>query len=678
MHRLAMRVLLALLVCCLWWRPAYSGDLRPLTPEDLWKECGISDPVVAPDGRHAAYVLTTIDRAKNAYCSNIYEVGLAGGEPPVQLTRGDCRDTEPRYSPDGEWIAFVSDRGGKALVYLLRRRGGEPYVAFSLDSDMSSIAWAPDSKRICFLAKVPRPEPATDVKVITRFRYRIDDVGYLDEHEEQIYEGDVRTGQVRRLTDDLFSIAGPVYSPDGKTILFTANVTTDHDFNYNSDICTVSLTGTADPYAFRRITETPEGEARARYSPDGRRVAFLRARRPNDYYATDDLWVMDLPVAAGMASSIRNLTGAFDRNVTYEGYDDGWECAPRWSRDGKSVYVVLQIGPDAVLYRCDAVRGGRPERVLGIEGQIEYPHLVNADKRLLHGRQTATESTELYVSTIDGSSAQRLTFHQRDRLKDRCVVAPERLRIRSKDGTPVDGWLLKPPGFDPSKKYPLILAIHGGPIWFYGNAFSFERQVWAGAGYVILYANPRGSSGYGQAFVDCIKANWGELDYQDLMAAVDAALATGYVDEKRMAVTGLSYGGIMTNWIVGHTNRFKAAVSEEGLSNYYSSYGTDDCQVDWENELGLPWENEALYRRLSPITYAKNVTTPLLIIHGEDDYRTGVDQAEQWFVTLKRLGKDVTFLCYPRESHEWRYGGEPLHRLDRMNRILDWWRKYLR
>lgn len=647
---------------------AAQPEPQPLEIGDLWSESWIGDVDVSPDGRWAAYTLNTINRAKNGYETHIYEVSTSGGAHPVQLTRGDVDDSMPRYSPDGKWLAFLSDRDGTTRIFLMRRQGGEPFAPFSIESDAGSIAWSPDSARICFLARAQEPKPETDVKVIRRYRYRLDGAGYLGEKEEQIYEGDVATGKTRQLTEDLFSVGDPVYSPDSATIVFVANVTEEHDFNYNTDVCTVPSGGGK----ITRLTRTAEGEARPRYSPDGNSIAYLRARRADDYYAMSDLWVM-----SRRGDGAVSLTRRVDRNVNYEGYNSGDWCAPRWAQDGRSIHILLQVGPNTVLYRCSTSKPGEAAAVLSIEGQIEYPHTLKGTKRILHGRQTPTEDTELYVSDLDGGSPVRLTFHQRERLAGRHVGRPEKLAIRSFDGAAIDGWMLKPPGFDSGKKYPLIFTIHGGPVWYYGNIFYPEMQVWAARGYIVLFTNPRGSSGYGQAFADAVKGDWGNIDYKDMMAAVDAAVSTGYVDEKRMGVTGLSYGGIMTNWIVSHTKRFRAAISEEGLSNYASSYGTDDSQIDWENELGLPWKNEALYKRLSPITYAQDVETPLLIIHGEDDYRTAIDQAEQWFITLKRLGKNVVFLRYPRESHEWRYSGEPAHRFDRMKRVIDWWDKHL-
>ncbi len=645
-----------------------ASETKPLAPEDLWNESSVSEIVPSPDGRYAAYVLSTINRNKNSYLSHIYEVGLTGDSAPRSLTNGDGHDSEPRYSPDGRWLAFISSRESTSRIFLMPRNGGEPFAPFTLDSDMSSITWSPDSTHLCFLAKVPAQKQETDVKVITRYRYRIDGVGYLDEHEEQIFEGDLRTGAVRKLTDSMISVANPTYSPDGARILFTANLTQDHDFNYNTDICSIPTGGGK----IERLTDTPESEENPRYSPDGRRIAYLRSRRATDWYAMYDLWSMD----AGGRNAV-DLTSAFDRNVSFEGYNDERLCAPRWSRDGKSIYILLEIGADTALFQCDSTKSGTPIKLIGCEGQVEYPFFNERTELLLHGRQTAVESTEVYLSTIDGKNLKRLTSHQQEWLKDHWIGAPEKLPIHSADGTSIDGWLLKPPAFNSTGKYPLILTIHGGPIWFYGNAFNFERELWAGQGYVVLYCNPRGSSGYGQAFADAIKADWGNRDYQDMMAAVDAAVATGFIDPKRIAVTGLSYGGIMTNWIIGHTNRFCAAISEEGLCNFTSSFGTDDCQIDWESEFGLPWEKDGLYKKQSPITYAKNVQTPLLIIHGEDDYRTNIQQAEEWFITLKRLGKEVVFLRYPRESHEWRSIGEPHHRFDRTIRILDWWKTYL-
>jgi dipeptidyl aminopeptidase/acylaminoacyl peptidase len=647
-----------------------------MRPEDVYALTSVGDLRISPDGRRVAYVVNWVDREENGYRSAIWVAPLDGSEEPRQLTSGARSDGSPRWSPDGRWLAFVSNRDGEdetahGELYVLPADGGEPRRLTEGKEGVESLAWSPDSRRIAFARRV-RDEAYEEEddrrrapRRFTRVFYKLDSVGWTGDRHKHIFVVDLEGGE-RQLTDGDCEDGEPAWSPDGGRIVFTSLRGDRWDVELVEGLYELEVEAEgAEP---RRLTQPDESGSLASFSPDGALIAYLHAPEDGTVPHHSQIAVMQ---ADGSDRQI--LTASLDR-----------QCGPYpivrepvW--DGDRVTFRVEDGGNVHLYVVASDGSGEPELLVGGEQMIGL--YDSHEGRLVYTATTHARPYELF----DGDG-RRMTTVCDDFVAERELAEVERFTATSSDGTEVDAWLARPPGFDEGKRYPVLLVIHGGPFTQYGTGFFDEVQVYAGAGYCVLFSNPRGGSGYSEAWGRAIRGpggdagpGWGTVDYEDLMGVVDAALERfPFLDGDRLGVLGGSYGGYMTSWIVGHTKRFKAALSERAVNHLVSAFGSSDAFWVFERQFGGPmWENVDEWLRMSPATYAREIETPILIVHSENDLRCNVEQGEHLFTLLRLLGKEVEMLRFPSESHELSRSGSPVHRVLRFEAILEWFGRYL-
>jgi dipeptidyl aminopeptidase/acylaminoacyl peptidase len=635
-----------------------------MRPSDLYELRWADDPRLSPDGRTAAFVVWSTDRETNDYTASIWLVAVDGAAQPRRLTRGKKQDVAPRWSPDGSRLAFASNRDSKAKqLYVLPVEGGEPLQLTELNEDVTEVVWSPDGTRIVFSARVrdsayeEEDERKRRPRRFERLQYKLDDEGWIGDRRRHLFvvPADGSAPPVQ-LTDGDFEDAAPSWSPDGRRIAFASARQEHWDTEVERDIFVVDAEG-GEP---ERLTAGDSCYEAPAWSPDGSAIACRWAPGGFDYPRHGQIAVLD-----ASTGERRVLTESLDRNCAP--YPEIRE--PVW--DGDSILFVLEESGYNALYRVGADGAGEPEAVLGEVWVTAFDCVVG---QIAHAATTPTSLPEIYTGEgrlTDVSSAVEAS-------------EPERFTAVSADGSEVEAWIIRPLGFEEGR-YPLLLNVHGGPFAQYGNRFLDEFQVQAGAGYAVLYSNPRGSSGYSEEWGRAIRGpieggeGWGSRDYEDVMAVLDEALERfDFIDPERLGVLGGSYGGFMTSWIVSHTDRFQAACSERSVNNFVLEGGSGDIGWAFKGIVGEYWfEAPDAYLQISPSKYAANITTPLLILHSEDDLRCPLGHAEDLFAILRVLKRDVELVIFPAESHNLSRTGSPAHREMRFEAILDWFERTL-
>jgi dipeptidyl aminopeptidase/acylaminoacyl peptidase len=652
--------------------PAIGSDggeaPRSLTVDDYFRILDVDEPQISPDGKWVAYTVTTSDIEKDELTSRIWMVPAGGGDP-VPMTAEARSASRPRWSPDGRFLSFLAaPEGAQDQVWTLFREGGEAVQLTDTAQDVSEYEWSPDGTRMVLVLQDPTPEELAVKRgeekkknpppwVITRRQFKLDYVGYLDSRRTHLYLLDVASKTMTQITSGDYDDSEPAWSHDGERIAFTSNRSSDPDSNYNTDIWVVAADNTDKGQTLIQISTNPGPDASPGWSPDGNWIAHVSATdTAANVYAVNHLAVA--PAGGGEATV---LTASLDRNCFY----------PKFSADGGSVLVAVEDDGEQYLARVP-VDGSPLEKAIG------GPRWVGSFDVGSDGRIAAMVSEphlppEVFLAG-DGALT-RLTHTNDELLAGIRLGELENVHFKSKDGTEIEGFIVKPPGFKTGVRYPTVLRIHGGPMMQYDFGFHFEGQLFAGAGYVVVMPNPRGSQGYGQDFCTAIWQAWGEKDFDDVMAAVDDAITRGYADPDRLAVGGWSYGGMLTDHVITKTDRFKAAYTGASESLYITNYGHDEYQRWWEGELGLPWENPELYQKMSPFFRVDKVVTPTLIVGGEQDWNVPIINSEQLYQALKRLGITTELVVYPGEGHEFE---TPSYNKDLYERILDWFATHVK
>ncbi|HWV34291.1 MAG TPA: S9 family peptidase [Thermomicrobiales bacterium] len=685
--------------------PNASGK-RPITADDLKRIKLVSDPQAQPNGSLVAWTVTTIDDEGDTYAGAIW-IGNEDGSNARQLTAGTSKDSSPRWSPDGTTIAFVSNRepmlalpkkhdgenkddkrkkadrkeqasgSNKPQIWTIKIDGGEARQASNHPNGAGSISWSPDGREIAFVAsddvtgedgfEAPTTKgDVADERIIRDLSYRFDGQGWRERYSH-IWKVDLASGEATQLTHgDVFD-RDPQWSPAGNSIAFVGNRRDDRKTLMATTILSVPATGGE----VTALAPDDASFADPSWAPDGSRLAFVGNLGAKAGPVNKRLWT----VSAGGGDATSH-TDAWDTSVGDFGMSDvhaGSDSRPVWLDDTTVTFLASQRG-ETQIFQLDLAT----DEVQALTtGKRRISGFTATAKALVYVSGTIHEPFDLFRSDRDGSNEERTSDVNRELLDEIVLSEAIDLDVTAPDGWGIQGWLLPPVNRpdDGSAKSPAIVQIHGGPHGMYGYAMFHEMQLMAARGYAVIFCNPRGSAGYGENFTTCTRARWGESDMPDVIATLETAIREhDWIDADRVGVTGGSYGGYLTNWIVSHDDRFKAAVTQRCVSNFYSFFGTSDIGFNFgEHEFGgVPWADAELLLKYSPISYVDKITTPLLIIHSEQDLRCPIEQAEQMFVALKYLGREVLFVRVPDESHDLSRSGTPSRRLARLHHLVGW------
>ena len=660
---------------------------RPVGVDDLFGVREVHDPQISPDAQFIAYTVNSTSLKDDKNQTQIWMVPARGGDA-LPMTTEDTNSDHPRWSPDGKFLAFLSSRkdadsdDGKTQVYLLNRLGGEAQRLTDAIQDVDDFAWSPDGKRLVLILRDPSPEEleaaaakgkeedgadkgAASKKskaqrpwVIDRLLFKADTVGYLERRRTHLYVFEVATKSMKQVSSGDFDDDDPAWSPDGKLLAFSSNRSKpDPDATYATNIWVVTADNNDKGATPTQVTTGLGGDHQAAWSSDGQWIAFSTQLDPKLF----DYGTKHIAVAPATGGQSKVLTMALDRNG----------ANPRFAPDGKSIYFIVDDDGAQNLAQVN-VADNKVTRPIGGRLMLDG-FTVAKDGTLAASISTMDRPFELF--TIPGGKLAQLT-HVNDAWLSTFKLAPgEYVSFKSKDGTTVHGYIYKPLDYVAGKKYPAIVRPHGGPVWAYYAEFQDLAQLFAANGYIVLFPNPRGSSGYGQDFCKAIFADWGNKDYEDDMALVDYAIAQGIADPDKLGVGGWSYGGISTDFIIGHTNRFKAAISGAGSAEFTSLWGHDQYVRDYIAELGLPWEHRDTWEHVAPFWHVKDIRTPTMFVGGNIDWNVPVLGGEQMYESLKALGRDTLLVVYPDEYHEFK---TPSHIKDLNERYLAWYAHYVK
>lgn len=664
---------------------------RLIKAEDLYEFQVLSDVALSPDGEHVIFTVQRVDRASEKKYSNLWLVSTRR-QDARPFTWGDQSDRAPQWSPDGETIAFLSNRGSEEKppqIWLIPFHGGEARPLTDLQAEIGGFRWSPDGRKlICMVRKKDAETLAREAdpqrkklgvvaRHYQRVFYKLDGYGYLPQERWHLWLVNVRNGKAQQLTDHpVWDERSPVFSPDGRQIAFISNRSTDPDLNPDADDIFLMPVEGGEP---QRLPTPPGAKHGLAFSPDGSWLAWF-GRDGDEWYRNLSLYVMPLDGS----QPARNLTAAHDIHTAPDVIADlssTQSMPPVWSPDGAWIYFQSARHGSALLQRV-RLADGKIETVVGEGGAVGAFGLDRQHSKVAYFFGQMDDPGQVYVRDLERGSTRHLTRINRNLLNRIDLGEMEEVWFKGPDGNDLQGWILKPPGFDARKKYPSILEIHGGPLTQYGKLFMHEFYYLAANGYVVYFCNPRGGRGYGESHAGAIWGAWGTVDYADLMAFADYMEQQPYIDRERMGVTGGSYGGYMTLWIIGHTDRFRAAVAQRVVSNFVSMWGSSDFNWVFQQPLGAqpPFMDGELqkYWERSPVAYLGNAKTPTLIIHSEQDHRCPIEQGEQAFVALKLAGVETEFVRFPDSPHGLSRTGRTDRRIARLNHILRWFDKYLK
>ena len=668
-----MRIIASILLCATASLAAAAESDARFTPSDLAKLAEVAEPVFSPDGNTVLHAVTTANLDTDESQSDLWRVGFDGGER-LQLTRTpDSSEWRAQWSPDGQRIAFLSDRkregededDATTQVWVMPATGGDATRLTALAQGVEDFVWSPDGQRLALVVLDPEFPPGTPKPkqpppiVTTRYQFKEDGAGYLGDRRRHLHLLDITSGKLEQLTSGAHDEQLPAWSPDGTLITYFTKRGADPDRHLDFNLYVIE----PKPGARERQLTTfpgsdldPYWETRPAWSPDSTRIAYLRSGEDRwIYYAPWQLAVVD--VASGRQTIPADIDRCFYK--------------PRWSPDGKSLYALIEQSLVTHVSRIDLADGKVTAITRG--DRFDYDLDVAADGRVV---VLGGDDHHPYdVSALDGSRLRPLGRHN-EWLQGRRLAKVEKLRFKSSQGVALEGLLVKPVDFEPGKRYPTLLRLHGGPVYSYSHEFMSDWQAYAARGYAVVAINPRGSSGRGFDFSREIYSDWGNKDVDDVLAAVDHVVARGIADPERLGIGGWSYGGILANAVIARDTRFKAAISGAGASNMYAMFGHDQYIREYELELGTPWNNREQYDRASaPFLHADRITTPTLFQCAEQDLNVPCLGAEQMYQALRSQQVPTQLVIYPGENHGLTV---PSYLRDRLERNLAWYDKYLK
>ena len=654
-----------------------AAQKRGITAEDYFSFELVSDPRISPDGSQVVYVVSRVDRAQNRRVPSVWIAPTDGSSPARVLIGEDWSPGAPRWSPDGTLVEFVSARassdtgsaarrgaGSRPQLWLQPVSGGTPRRVTSIMNGVSGCVPSPTGGKVACLVRTgpsdkwPAGKERSDVRHYSRIAYKFNDSGWYDDRRSHLWIVDLASGDARQITEgDDWNDTDPQWSPDGSRIAFVSDRTGhEYDGGRNTDVWTIAAAG--GPLTKVSTAEGPDNQPR--WSPDGKSIAFVTA-------AGDEAppQIMIGSSSGGAATAPLPTLDLIPTDL-------------QWSNDGASLYFDTGVKGELQVFRIEIAPHRLTQVTTGARA-ARSPSFASNARRMVYLANDFTHLDDVYSAAVDGSGERKLSNHNASLWSQLSLASVQRMTYKGADGWDVDGFLVKPVGWQVGKTYPLVLSIHGGPAGQYGVDWFHEFQVYAARGWAVFFTNPRGSTGYGRKFQRGIENQWGGKDYIDIMNGLNAAIAANpWIDTTRLGVTGGSYGGYMTNWIVGHTGRFKAAVTLRSISNFISDDGTRDGAYGHRDDFdGDIFQKHDLYWDRSPLKYVQNVTTPILILHSDNDFRVPIEQGEQWFRALKHFNKTAEIVFFPRENHNLTRTGEPKHLVESLNWQLYWFDKYL-